>query len=243
MISSKSIMEPNHTPQQTFTPQGQESPQPQSIPVAQVAPEPPRPPLAQAYDPAEDQPQPTTAAPQPHQTPSPHGPARQPAETTDEAEEPAEPETIILSWAGPEFVVTNKPAGWYALLYGFFGILIVIAIIFKQWFSIILSAVMAIAITVLANRKPKNQVYSISNYGVHIGDRAYDFDRFKAFFVSDDYGQKVLDLVPIKRFEPLVSLPVGAEQAEQAEALMAEVLPETEPHEDVVDKIFKYLRF
>lgn len=238
-------MESNHSPQQTFSPQGHEPTPPETHSDTPATPvDRPQPPLAAAYDPAEEQPQPATGAPQPHQTPPPHVPAPRRAVTpNEEAEEPAEPEEILLSWSAPEFVVTNKPAGWYALLYGFFGILIVIAIIFKQWFSIVLSVVMAAAITVLANRKPKNQVYSISNYGVHIGDRTYEFDRFKAFFVSDDYGQKVLDLVPIKRFEPLVSLPVGAEQADDAHQMMEMVLPETEPHEDAVDKFFKYLRF
>lgn len=191
----------------------------------------------------------TTASPQPQPAPDPQ-PAQHPVTVAAQSKAPApddepepEPETLLLSWSAPEFVSTSKPKGWYVLIYGFFGVLIILAIIFQQWFSIPLSIVMAITITVFANRKPKNQVYSISNYGIHIGDKQQEFDHFKAFFVSDDYGQKVFDFVPVKRFEPLVSVPVNADNLDAATELISRILPETTPRVDPIDKLFKYLRF
>lgn len=152
-------------------------------------------------------------------------------------------EATLLSWNAPEFTFTNKPAGWFALLALFFGAMIVVAIFTKQWISIGLFFVMAIALATYANRKPRTLNYSISTHGVYVGDKAYPFDNFSAFYEVSDYGQAVLELVPAKRLGTLVSLPVQPEHDDELEQLIGSVLPKVPARNDLVDRLVRTLRF
>lgn len=156
---------------------------------------------------------------------------------------PPVPEKLVLSWNAPEFIYTQKPMGWYALLALFFLALIVIAVFTKQWLSIAVFAVMGVAVAVYASRHPRMLNYALTDRGLHIGDKKYLFDQFSAYFEADDYGQLVFDLVPTKRFVPLVSLPAPAEFQDQIEQNLSDVLPKSPPRNGVAERVSKALRF
>jgi len=158
-------------------------------------------------------------------------------------EEPAEPEITLLEWRAPEFAYTKKPIGWFVVLGVFFTVLAVIAILTQQWLSIGLFAVMGIALAVYANREPRELEYEITNYGVKVGGKDYDFDKFRSYYELNDYGHKYIDLMPAKRFDLMVSLPVPPDLNEDIEDFMSQVLPKTETRNDAIDKLFRFLRF
>lgn len=162
---------------------------------------------------------------------------------SEKAETPKVPEEILFRWQAPEFSFTNKPFGWYIGIFAFFAGLIGLAIWLQQWVSIALLSVMAIAIAVWANRKPKTLFYSISNYGVSIESKKYLYDDFRAFYQYMDYNQPTIDLVPTKRFGTLVSLPLATPDAEEVKELISHMIPEIDHHEDIADKLFRRLRF
>lgn len=154
-----------------------------------------------------------------------------------------EPERILFSWNAPEFTYTQKPMGWYMILALFFIVLIVIAVLTRQWLSIAVFAVMGVAVAVIAGRKPRNLNYSVSNLGVHVGDRSYEFTKFNAYFEADDYGKRVIELVPTQRFAPLVSLPTPDENNEEIEQTIGQILPKTPARNSFVEKLFRSMRF
>ena len=158
-------------------------------------------------------------------------------------EEPAEPEVSLLQWRAPEFAYTKKPVGWFVALGVLFAGLVALAIYTQQWLTIGLLAVMAIAVAVYANREPRELDYEITNYGIKINDKDYDFDKFRSYYEMDDYGHKYIDFVPVKRFDLLVSIPVPPELEDDIEDLMNQVLPKTETRNDAIDKLFRFLRF
>lgn len=153
------------------------------------------------------------------------------------------PEEILFQWEAPEFVYTHKPIGWYIGIFAFFSGLIAIAVWQQQWISIGLLAIMAVAISVWANRKPNTLLYKITNYGLEVGEKKYLYDNFRAFYEYNDYNQPTIDLVPTKRFGTLVSLPLATPDAGEVKETIAHMIPEIEHHEDIVDKLFRRLRF
>ncbi len=153
------------------------------------------------------------------------------------------PEKVVLSWNAPEFIYTQKPMGWYALLALFFIALIVIAVFTKQWLSIAVFAVMGVAVAVYASRHPRMLNYALTDRGLHVGDKKYLFDQFSAFFEADDYGQLVFDLIPTRRFVPLVSLPAPTEFQDQIEQNLSNVLPKSPPRTGIAERVSKALRF
>ena len=161
----------------------------------------------------------------------------------NEPEEPKVPEQVLFEWQAPEFAYTHKPAGWYIGIFAFFAGLIGVAAWYKQWITIVLLAIMAVALSVWANRKPKVLIYRITNYGVEVEKRKYLYDDFGAYYKYMDYNQPTLDLVPTKRFGTLVSLPLATQDANEIEATIAKMIPVIEHNEDIADKIFRRLRF
>ena len=159
-------------------------------------------------------------------------------EPHEEDTKPNVPETVLLQWNAPEFVQTHKPVGWYILFGFFFLVLIAIAVLTKQYITVGLFTVMAIAVLVYANREPRVLSYKISNYGISVGQKKYVFDDFDAYYEADDYGQTVVELVPNKRFGTLVSLPPAEHHLQEVEDTLGKMLPKVDNKEDIVDKIF-----
>lgn len=157
--------------------------------------------------------------------------------------DPKVPEQTLLSWQAPEFVQTHKPMGWYVGIVVFFLLLIVIAIFTRQYITVGLFALMGVVLVMVSNRPPRVLEYSISNYGVMVGEKKYMFDDFSSYYEISDYGQPVLELVPNKRFGTLVSMPPKPNEVDMVEKTLGQMLPKTESHQDYVDKLFRYLRF
>ena len=158
------------------------------------------------------------------------------------------PEEILYEWQAPEFVYTHKPSGWYAAVFAFFGALMVLALLFvgseiQKWTTIGLLAVMSVAISIWANRKPAVLQYRITTYGLEVGKRKHLFDDFRAFYEYMDYNQPSIDLVPGKRFGTLVSLPLATNEADQIEETISHMIPKIEHNEDIIDKLFRRMRF
>lgn len=156
---------------------------------------------------------------------------------------PSVPETVLMQWTAPEFVQTHKPIGWYILFALFFLVLIGIAIFTQQYITVGLFMVMGIAVLVYANRPPRTLQYTVSNYGVSVGEKKYLFDDFDSYYEANDYGQTVIELVPNKRFGTLVSLPPAEHHLQEVEDTLSKMLPKVPNKEDFVDNIFRKLRF
>lgn len=156
---------------------------------------------------------------------------------------PAPAEETLISWNAPEFIFTHKPAGWFVGLAAFFIALIVVAALIRQWFTIGVFVIAGIAVAAVANRRPRILNYTLTNYSLEVGDKRYDYDHFTAYYETDDYGQKVIELLPNKRFAPLVSLPILPEKEDNIDGVLSSVLPKTEPRSDVIERVFRFLRF
>lgn len=165
------------------------------------------------------------------------------SKSQEEKLQPNVAEQFLLSWQAPEFVQTHKPIGWYLGFVFFFLVLIGLAIWTQQYLTVGLFAVMAVALLMYANRPPRVLNYQVSNYGVYVGDKKYLFDNFDSYYEANDYGQTVIELVPNKRFGTLVSLPPAEHHLEELEHTLSQMLPKVENKEDLVDKVFRKLRF
>ena len=165
-----------------------------------------------------------------------------------EQSKPVVPEEVLYQWQAPEFSYTQKPVGWYIGIFVFFIALSILAYFFigaglQKWITIGLLIVMAIALSVWANRKPKILSYSITNHGIAVNNKRYYFDDFKAFYGYMDYNQPTLDLVPSKRFGTLVSLPLATPESDDIQETIAHMVPEIEHKEDLIDRVARRMRF
>lgn len=161
----------------------------------------------------------------------------------EDEQAPQIPEETLFEWQAPEFAYTQKPVGWFIGMVVIFLVFGGLAAWFQQWLTIALLFIMTISIGVWANRKPRVLPYRITNYGIVVDKRKFLFDDFRAFYEYMDYNQPSIDLVPGKRFGTLVSLPLATPDADAIEETIAHMVPKVEHNEDVIDKLFRRLRF
>lgn len=248
-------------PGQTYTPGGQMTPPPPQTsapPVDTVTPS-PQPAAPEAMPPQPAAPvappaMPPTMPPASQATPRQDEPtanvdhtalehAKESQQANPNEQQNLEPEEVLFSWNAPEFTYISKPAGWYGILALVCLVLCGGLIYFRQWVAVAMVLVMGLAMAVVGSRRPRNLNYTVTNYGIYVGEKAYPFDDFRAHYEGNDYGQKVLELVPTKRFSPMVSVPVLPQNHDAIFEAIGAVLPKTEPTNNPIDKLFTFFRF
>ncbi len=148
-----------------------------------------------------------------------------------------------VSWSAPEFEYHPKGAGWYLLT-----VVIVlagagVAVLTKQWISIGVIAAMAIAIVVYAARKPRELEYHLDATGVTIEQRRLSFAQFESFAVIHHEKWQEIDLDPIRRFMPRITMPIIAQQEDEIVATLAAHLPQVDREPDLIERVTRRLKF
>ena len=95
----------------------------------------------------------------------------------------------------------------------------------------------------LANHKPRQLAYKIDNSGINIGSKLYPFEQFKSFSLAREDAIEYVNLMPLKRFMPDVSIYFPPEETEKIVTILSDHLPHHDTGERQIDKLAKKLRF
>lgn len=156
---------------------------------------------------------------------------------------PTQPEEEPVHWQAHEYIHHDKSPLWFIVFTVAVIILIAAAIFLIQSVTFaVLVPVMAVALLVYSHRPPRILNYTLSQQGLHINDRLYPFAQFKGFGVIHDGDEYSVMLIPIKRFQPGVSVYFPEEAGEAIVDMLGARLPMQELHLDAVDKIIRKLR-
>ena len=149
-----------------------------------------------------------------------------------------------ISWTGSEFIANQKGPGWYGTF--LLGLIVLVGTVFaitRDYISTVSIAVVGILFLILANRKPRQLTYQIDDKGVSVGSRFYPFEHFKSFAVAQDGAIGYINLLPLKRFLPEVSIYFPPEQGDKIIGILASHLPHDAGGERQIDRLAKKLRF
>jgi hypothetical protein len=161
-------------------------------------------------------------------------------------EEPAQdqPQADAIEWSASEFISHEKNGGWYMLL--FIGSVILGAIIFlltRELFSIVVVAVLGIALAVFGAVKPRVLTYRVDTGGVHVGERSFPFDTFRSFSVFDDTAVPSIHLLPQKRFMVPITIYFAPNDEQRIVEFLGDFLPLEQRERDFIDKITSRFHF
>lgn len=149
-----------------------------------------------------------------------------------------------ISWDGSEYIDHQKPAGWYALFSAAAAVVVALSYILTHDYMVMGSiAVAAILFGVMAARKPRTLHYVIDNRGVTIADKLYAFSEFKVFSVIADTAIHSVQLLPMKRFLPPLSLHYPPDQEQAIVTTLGSYLPYQEGGRDRVEQLMSRIRF
>ena len=168
-----------------------------------------------------------------------HNGAMEPQEVSTEVVEPGQG----FSWQASEFIHHEKSAGWYMMLLAAVVALVAAAVITRQWFSIAVFATMAAAVVVYASKEPRVLQYRIDDRVITIDGKPNSFGKFKSFSVLKDTGWHMIDLEPMQRFMPRVSIIFDNQDLDTITNLLEAKLPRVDREPDWIEKLTRSIRF
>jgi hypothetical protein len=162
--------------------------------------------------------------------------------TPEELEE-ARANEVAFTWEASEYVHHHKGIAWYAYLGGAVALLVGIAVVLHIWLSIAVFLAMGAAIIVYALKPPRTLTYELTPKGIIIEGKAYPFGDFRSFGVLKDEEWHTIDLEPMKRFAPRITVLFNSADLDSIVGHMELHLPRTDREPDLVERATRYLRF
>lgn len=165
-----------------------------------------------------------------------------PATTT--VQEPPHHLAAPVSWTASEYIAHQKNAGWYVLLgLGVSALAIAIYFLTHDNISVVMTVVVGIIFGVFAARQPKEITYALDQNGLQIGQKFYPYGGFKSFSVMQEGAIPSIQLMPMQRFMPAISLYYDPKDEDRILAVLTDYLPHEERQHDMVDRLMRKLRF
>jgi hypothetical protein len=150
-----------------------------------------------------------------------------------------------IVWTGSEFIAQQKDGGWYMGL--FFAILACCVVAFLvtggDYLSVGFIAIIGILFGIIAGRSPRQLRYQIDNHGITIGNKLYPFTLFKSFAVMQEGAIGYVNLFPLHRFKPEISIYFAPDDADKILNALSNYLPNEQRPEHKVDRLMKHIRF
>lgn len=154
------------------------------------------------------------------------------------------PSVGVVEWSASEFTHNEKSTKWYVSLAGI--ALVAASLIFlltRDFITVGAILLVAFAFGFVANRRPRTLQYSIDESGVMISGKHYPFQLFKSFSVIDEGQASSINLLPVKRFMPMVSMYYPIEREEEIANILGEYLPYEHRQSAMVDDVMRRFRF
>jgi hypothetical protein len=150
----------------------------------------------------------------------------------------------VVTWTASEFIAHQKSLGWYGMLVAA-TMLIATAVYFltKDKVSVIVVLTLSLLFGISAARKPRTLTFQLDGHGLAIGQKFYAYSEFKSFSVNDEGPFANLDLLPLKRFMPPVSVYYEAKDDAAILQLISQYLPLEQRSNDFTDRLARHIRF
>ncbi len=148
-----------------------------------------------------------------------------------------------VSWSASAFIQHERGSSWYFALFGGAVLLSAIAyVLTKDLFSVLIFIVLAVLIAFMVKRKPESVNYELRSDGVQIGPKFYQYSLFKSFSLSQDQGIRSINLTPLKRFMPPVSMFYPPDSEDEIMELLGNRLPQEQAKGEAIDRLARKLR-
>lgn len=149
-----------------------------------------------------------------------------------------------IEWTASEYIEHSRGSGWYAvLILATAALTAAVYFLTKDIFAGVITVLVGIVVGVFSLNKPKEITYRLSADGFTAGEKQYKFSQFKSFAVVREGDLYSLNLVPIKKFMPVISAYFAAKDEEKIVNLLGQYLAYEERGLDNIERLTRRLRF
>lgn len=149
-----------------------------------------------------------------------------------------------IVWTASEYIDHEKRASWFITLsVGALVFAIALYVVTKDVVSGVIVLIAAGLFGVTGARKPRTLEYELTDVGVRIENKYYPYDDFKSFSVLEEGAFSSVQMLPLKRFLPALSLYYPPEQEDAVLNVLGSYLPHEERSHDPIDRLMRRVRF
>ena len=148
-----------------------------------------------------------------------------------------------LRWEASEYIHHEKSPRWYLGYIG--GVSLILGLTYfliSDIISVIVIALLATAVFVLANRKPRTLSYELTSTGITINGKGYPFDSFRSFSLVRYDDTPSIFLEPMQRYMPSLSIYATPEQLQSVADTFSKFIPNRVHQPDLIDQLIHKLR-
>ena len=155
---------------------------------------------------------------------------------------PTSDETV--SWTASEYIAHQKSLQWYLVLGGAAAVLaLLIWLLTKDKISALVVIFGAALLGGYGARSPRELQYELTVNQLAIASKVYSLSDFRSFTVDDQQLFSSVNLMPLKRFAPGLSIYFSSDDEAAIIDLLAVSLPMEVHKSDPIDKLMRRIRF
>lgn len=151
----------------------------------------------------------------------------------------------VISWTAPEYIKHRKGGIWYTI----FALIFIgggfAAYLFDSWTFSVALLVFAVTYLILDKKKPKRVPIILSEIGVKVGNKVYQYSRIRAFWLA--YNPPFIKTLNIRvHNEYLVDIEIQLDDQDPGRVyqFLSKKLPELEGKKEAFfEQFMKSLRF
>ena len=139
--------------------------------------------------------------------------------------------TKIFSFSAPEYFPHKRGTLWYVFMAAFLGLLVTYGVMDNAWTFSLALLVFAGVYAFLRMKEPKQYQVTITDSGITIGSYTLLHENLKGFSIQPDFlSRKSMVLIPKKRFQGEISIPLQESHIEDVRQHMTPFLEEIVNH-------------
>lgn len=148
----------------------------------------------------------------------------------------------MIEWKAPEFTQHKRNTNWYSLLLIIAGALLILAVIFRYWTSVILVLLGLAVIWMKSLKEPRQIRFSLDEKGLTMDNKLHPLNDFQSFWIlENDEGWQIF-FRSKKNLSPLLEIPLVGLDKNLVRDFLLKHLPEKEEEESLLTILARVLK-
>ncbi|MCX6807674.1 MAG: hypothetical protein NTZ80_02645 [Patescibacteria group bacterium] len=152
---------------------------------------------------------------------------------------------ILLGWNAREWIQHEKGTTWWIIAGIAVIIAVIVALIYGQWTTAVVFALLGGTYYLISHEKPRVVPISITEFGVHFGDKFWQYANIRKFWIVYDPPHVTTLHLDIKEGKMIKEIVIQLEDLNPLDVrdTLARQIPEAEGQEErSLDKIARTLK-
>ncbi|MFZ5365856.1 MAG: DUF5673 domain-containing protein [Patescibacteria group bacterium] len=147
----------------------------------------------------------------------------------------------LLSWKAPIRPFKTRNREFWTTVGSIAFLLAVILLFIKEWLLIVVIAALIFVYYVLSSVPPEEIEHQITNRGVRFASKEYLWEEISQYWISEKWGQKILNLETKFRFPGRLELLFKVGDEGKIREILKKYLPEETPPPSFLDRASSWL--